>query len=136
VGEESKYIGLSERVNNDMPAYVATLLERKVGSLKGKRILIFGVSYKPDVADTRETSAIKFLKELRKREAIVFWHDPLVRTWNGESSAAVAGNYDFGFVLNLHSNMDFNDWKNAPIYTLMKSKNHPHWIALLSSEIR
>lgn len=136
VGEESKYISLSESVNNDMPAYVATLLESKVGSLKGKRILLFGVSYKPDVADTRETSAIKFLKELRKREAIVFWHDPLVRTWNGESSAAVAGNYDFGFVLNLHSNMDFNDWKNAPIYTLMKSKNHPHWIALLSSEIR
>jgi UDP-N-acetyl-D-glucosamine dehydrogenase len=136
VGEDSKYIGLSERVNNDTPAYVATLLERKVGSLKGKRILIFGVSYKPDVADTRETSAIKFLKELRKREAIVFWHDPLVRTWNGESSAAVAGNYDFGFVLNEHSNMDFTDWNDKPIYTLMKSKNHPHWIALLSSEIR
>jgi UDP-N-acetyl-D-glucosamine dehydrogenase len=52
---------------------------------------VVGVAYKPNVADVRETAAELVIKHLRDRGAVVSWHDEVVGTWHGESSAPLSG---------------------------------------------
>jgi UDP-N-acetyl-D-glucosamine dehydrogenase len=64
--------------------------------------LVVGVAYKPNVADVRETPAEIVIKELRKRGAIVAWHDDVVGNWQGETSSPLSG-ADISIVVTLHS---------------------------------
>ena len=52
-----------------------------LGGLKGKRIALFGVSYKEDVGDTRYSPAEIFFRAAVERGAAVIAHDPLVAKW-------------------------------------------------------
>jgi UDP-N-acetyl-D-glucosamine dehydrogenase len=54
------------------------------------------------VADVRETPAEIVIEELRKRGAVVSWHDDVVGNWRGESSAPLSG-ADISIVVTLHS---------------------------------
>lgn len=64
------------------PARVVDRLEqvmRELGhDLAGSRVLVVGVSYKPQVADTRNAPAIEVIRELRRRDAKPSYSDPLV----------------------------------------------------------
>jgi UDP-N-acetyl-D-glucosamine dehydrogenase len=131
-GRASHFIELSKRTNTEMPTYVACLLDQACGGLSGKRVLVVGVSYKPDVADTRESSAEPFIDELKRLGARVSWHDPLVKTWKGEKSAKLTKDFDLCFVLTAHESLDLSNWAGGPIYTLMPSTKHPEWISLLA----
>jgi UDP-N-acetyl-D-glucosamine dehydrogenase len=71
------------------------------GSLQGKSVLVVGVAYKPNVADVRETAAELVIKHLRDRGAVVSWHDEVVGTWLGESSAPLSG-ADIAVVITKH----------------------------------
>ena len=68
-----------------MPAYVVDraieLLNDHSRSLKGARVLVLGVSYKPDVADQRESPARVVARKLRSRGAVLAYHDPHVTGW-------------------------------------------------------
>ncbi|BCJ31568.1 nucleotide sugar dehydrogenase [Actinocatenispora sera] len=59
-------------------ARAVELLADTGGSLRGARILVVGVSYKPGVRDLRGSSALDILAELARRGAEVHYHDPLV----------------------------------------------------------
>jgi UDP-N-acetyl-D-glucosamine dehydrogenase len=73
-----------------MPNYIASRVETDLGkSLNNKKVLILGVAYKPNVADTRETPTKLLIDALRSRGADVSWHDPLVEHWNGEVSSSL-----------------------------------------------
>ena len=65
-----------------MPEYVVerigALLNEKGEPLRESRILVLGVAYKRDVADTRESPAIDIMTLLAKRGSIVSYHDPYV----------------------------------------------------------
>ena len=88
LGIETKFINLANETNLEMPNYIVSRIESDLGkTLKNKTILILGVAYKPNVADTRETPSKLLINELRKRGADVYWHDPLVELWNGEVSS-------------------------------------------------
>ena len=56
-GMISRYIKLSEELNHEMPKYCVEGLEAHYGKLNGKHVLVVGVSYKPDISDTRESPA-------------------------------------------------------------------------------
>jgi UDP-N-acetyl-D-glucosamine dehydrogenase len=71
------------------------------GSLQGKSVLVVGVSYKPNVADVRESAAELVIEHLRGRGAVVSWHDDVVGTWRGESSAPLRG-ADIAIVVTKH----------------------------------
>jgi UDP-N-acetyl-D-glucosamine dehydrogenase len=81
-GFEARFIELAGEVNSYMPKHVihkvADALNDREQSLKGSRILILGVAYKPDVSDTRESPALEIIHLLRERGAYVFYHDPHV----------------------------------------------------------
>ncbi len=67
--------------NNAMPIRCLNRLEGLLGSLKGKRLVLLGVSYRQDVADTRYSPSEDFVREAEKRGATVVCHDPLVVHW-------------------------------------------------------
>ena len=131
-GITSKYIALSEEINQRMPKYVAKRLMDECGDIKGKKVLVVGVSYKADISDTRESPAQPFIESLREFGAKVSWHDPLVSSWNGESSSLVAGAYDLAVVLVAHSNLSMSGWKGGPIFTTNFNPNYPDWKPLIS----
>jgi UDP-N-acetyl-D-glucosamine dehydrogenase len=131
-GVTSKYIALSEEINHRMPKYVARRLVDEYGDIKGKKVLVVGVSYKADISDTRESPAQPFIESLKEFGAEVSWHDPLVSTWNGESSSLVAGAYDLAVVLVAHSNLTMGGWKGGPIFTTNFNPRYPDWKPLIS----
>ena len=137
VGLPSKFIDLTSEVNAEMPAHLISAVNRKLGGLSGKKCLLIGVTYKPNIADTRETPASDVVRELRSMGVDVKWHDPLVEKWNGEESSPVDGRYDFGIVLAAHTALDLKGWKGAPVFSVRSDKRHSEWISLidLGSEV-
>jgi UDP-N-acetyl-D-glucosamine dehydrogenase len=71
-----------------------------------KTIVVVGVSYKSNVADTRETPAAAVIDLLREQGATVTWHDDLVGNWRGESSASISG--DIAVVVTRHDGLDIS----------------------------
>ena len=131
-GMTSKYIALSEEINHRMPKYVAKRLMDEYGDIKGKKVLVVGVSYKADISDTRESPAQPFIESLKEFGAEVSWHDPLVSSWNAQSSSSVAGEYDLAVVLVAHSNLSMSGWRGGPIFTTNFNPKYPDWKPLIS----
>ncbi|RPJ19541.1 MAG: nucleotide sugar dehydrogenase [Planctomycetaceae bacterium] len=81
-GFEPRFIDLATQVNSAMPRLVVSILVEVLNqherSLKGSKILLIGVSYKPNVNDARESPAIEIIGELWKRGAKVGYHDSYV----------------------------------------------------------
>ena len=102
LGVPATFIERANEVNLEMPKYVvARVAADNGGSLKGKKVQVIGVSYKPNVADTRETPAELVIEELKRVGADVNWHDDLVGTWHGQSSTALGG-AEIAIVVTLH----------------------------------
>ncbi|MFQ6016760.1 MAG: nucleotide sugar dehydrogenase [Kiloniellaceae bacterium] len=73
---------MAVEINRGMPLVsVRSVQDLLGGSLEGKRIALLGISYRPDVADTRHAPAAIFVGEARRRGATLQLHDPLVRHW-------------------------------------------------------
>jgi UDP-N-acetyl-D-glucosamine dehydrogenase len=91
-GAPATFIRRANEVNLEMSKYVVDRVQAdNGGSLQGKNVLVVGVAYKPNVADVRETAAELVIEHLRKRGAVVSWHDDVVGTWRGESSGSLSG---------------------------------------------
>jgi UDP-N-acetyl-D-glucosamine dehydrogenase len=79
-------------------------------SLKGSKVLVLGVAYKPDISDSRETPAEKLIHLLRNAGAEVSYHDPHVPEFDGLSSVPLEpGNYDCVAIVTNHSSIDYAD---------------------------
>lgn len=76
------FIELAGEVNTSMPAFVVSkpsrILNRHRKPLNGARILLLGVAYKRDIADMRESPALKLITLLEGEGAEVAYHDPYV----------------------------------------------------------
>ncbi|SMY00826.1 nucleotide sugar dehydrogenase [Brevibacterium antiquum] len=90
LGYPFRFVELAQEVNSSMPRYVvdriAELLNAERKPLNGSEVLLLGVTYKPDIADQRESPALPIAALLQRRGAIVEFHDPLVDTWQTENS--------------------------------------------------
>ena len=101
-GVTATFIQRANEVNLDMPKYIAGRVEKdNGGSLKGKKVLVVGVAYKPNVADTRETPAELLIKALENLGAVVSWSDSVVGSWQGKDSVALGG-VDIAVVVTKH----------------------------------
>ncbi len=90
-GLRSRFIELAGEVNVEMTRYVLAKLQEALNArgkpVRGSRVLVIGLAYKPDVADPRESPAFEVLDRLVKLGAEVAYHDPLIpkapamRTW-------------------------------------------------------
>ena len=113
-GLSTRFIDIANAVNLEMPAYVVKRLADEFGALEGKKIQIAGISYKPDISDTRESPAVELLHLLREARAEVSWHDPLVGNWNGEQSAPL-GKVDIAIIAAPHQVIDFAPWQSGDL---------------------
>jgi UDP-N-acetyl-D-glucosamine dehydrogenase len=114
-GVEATFIQRANEVNLEMPKYIAKrVLKDNGGSIKGKKVLVVGVAYKPNVADTRETPAELLIVALKDLGALVSWSDPVVGSWQGSESAPLAG-ADIAVVVTKHDVVSAEDiLKSSP----------------------
>ena len=115
VGVPAEFIKRANQVNLGMPAYVVSRVAKDVGSLKGKSVVVIGVSYKANVSDTREAPAVLVIEELKKQSAEVSWHDSVVGTWNGQSSSELEG-FDIAIVVTKHDAVSESSIKASAPY--------------------
>ena len=109
VGAGAKFIDLANEVNFEMPKKIIEEISRKRNeTISGKKILIIGISYKPNIADIRESPTLRLIEELRNLGNEVIWHDSLVKTWGTESSVDLnnISKTDFVIVSILHDAVD------------------------------
>jgi UDP-N-acetyl-D-glucosamine dehydrogenase len=78
-----EFIELAGKMNQAMPYVCVERIVRALNdagkSVRGSRIALLGVAYKPGVGDTRESPALKILELLREHGGDVVYHDPHVQ---------------------------------------------------------
>ncbi|HEX9380915.1 MAG TPA: nucleotide sugar dehydrogenase [Gaiellaceae bacterium] len=111
----TEFIELAGKVNANMPYFCRSLISQALNhgaqkSLNGSRILVLGVSYKPDINDVRESPAEKIMRLLHKAGADIDFHDPHVNEFDGMRSAEYAPEqYDCVVIVTAHSAIDYDD---------------------------
>ena len=122
----TRFIELAGEINTGMPDYVvhrvAEALNDKGKAIKGSRILILGLAYKPNVDDERESPSYRLLEKLSQRGAEVAYHDPYVPVirptrehaqWAGIQSApwdqATIGSFDVVIVATAHACVNYQE---------------------------
>jgi len=111
----TEFIELAGKVNQNMPYFCRSLISQALNhgrelSLKGSKVLILGVSYKPNVRDTRESPALKLIELLRNAGAEVAYHDPFVPELAEQGLSSVAldpAEHDCVVIVTAHSAIDY-----------------------------
>jgi UDP-N-acetyl-D-glucosamine dehydrogenase len=82
LGFHARFIELATHINEQMPEYVLGEVMRAMNTrgaaVRGAQVLVLGVAFKKDIADTRESTAIKLIDLLEQQGANVQYHDPYV----------------------------------------------------------
>jgi UDP-N-acetyl-D-glucosamine dehydrogenase len=91
LGYPFRFVELAQEINQRMPGYVADraaeLLNVQGKAVNGARILLLGVTYKANVADTRESPVPPLARRLLARGALLTYHDPYVAQWQVDGRA-------------------------------------------------
>ena len=136
-GIPTRFIELAGEINRAMPQHVVgrcvEALNEAGKPVKGSRILLLGLAYKPDVDDCRESPTFAVMDELEKLGAKIFYYDSFVPKipdtrehaeraglksveWN---EASIRKN-DLAVILTAHSGVDYQqlaDWSSAVVDT-------------------
>ncbi|WP_367321295.1 nucleotide sugar dehydrogenase [Streptomyces sp. HUAS ZL42] len=117
-GRTLRMVELAQQVNSRMPAYVvqraAALLNEHGKSARGARVLLLGVTYKPDLADQQGAPAQEVAIRLMELGASVSFHDPHVPSWSvldrpvprADSLYEAAADADLTILLQQHRTYD------------------------------
>jgi UDP-N-acetyl-D-glucosamine dehydrogenase len=85
IGRSTKFIELAGEINAQMPIYVVSqvinALNEQGRALRGAKVLVVGIAYKPNVSDVRESPAAEIIELLQAGGANVSYHDPHVKTF-------------------------------------------------------
>jgi UDP-N-acetyl-D-glucosamine dehydrogenase len=114
-GFYTEFVELAGKVNENMPYYCRSLISQALNhgrqrSLKGSKVLVLGVAYKPDISDVRESPALKIVELLRAAGSEVAYHDPHVPALPElrlESVALEPERYDCVAIVTDHSGIDY-----------------------------
>jgi UDP-N-acetyl-D-glucosamine dehydrogenase len=134
VGQQFRILEQAQDVNARMPNWVAArigeALNERAKPLKGAKVLVLGVAYKPDVGDVRESPSLRVMATLARRGAKLRFHDPFVDavTVNGrrmartELTAGAVGWADVVALLTPHSGYDL-DWLGRTAGLVFDARN-------------
>jgi UDP-N-acetyl-D-glucosamine dehydrogenase len=116
-GFYTEFIELAGKVNEEMPYFCRSLVSQALNhskemAMKGAKVLVLGVAYKPDIADLRESPALKLISLLHNAGADVAYHDPHVASFteNGLTMNSVAyepSEYDCVVIATDHHSIDY-----------------------------
>ena len=86
LGRPFRFVELAQEINEAMPQYVVERLQDALNDagkpLRGSRVLILGVTYKPNIADQRESPARPIATLLQRKGAVLTFHDPRINDWS------------------------------------------------------
>lgn len=78
----ARFIELASESNTNMPRYTVQKVQDALNNMgkpmKGSRVLVLGVAYKPDIDDLRESPALDVIHLMKQKGADVCYHDPYV----------------------------------------------------------
>jgi UDP-N-acetyl-D-glucosamine dehydrogenase len=121
LGYPFRFVELAQEINNGMPAYVVRrvqdILNKHGKPVRGSTVLLLGVTYKPDIADQRESPTTAVARHLLALGAEVIYHDPYVEAWRANGSSirraddpvAEAAAADVTILLQNHSEYDLDE---------------------------
>ncbi len=93
-GFECRFIELAGQINSSMPAYVVERIGEALNTtrkaINGSRVHVFGIAYKRDVSDMRESPALDVLELLHRRGATLSYTDPYVPTLQDKDLSLVS----------------------------------------------
>jgi UDP-N-acetyl-D-glucosamine dehydrogenase len=108
----TEFIELAGKVNQHMPYFCLEKIERALNDVskpvRGARVLLLGVAYKPGVSDLRESPALKIIRLLRERGGDVSYHDPFVPELSAFDlqSTDPSGECDLAVIVTAHPGVD------------------------------
>ena len=126
-GFECRFIELAGQVNGSMPEYVVQRVSDALNSAKkpinGSRVHLFGIAYKRDVNDIRESPALDVLELLGRRGAFVSYTDPWVplcrdgghQLVSVDFDAALAEGCDCAVITTDHASFDYARLARLPL---------------------
>jgi UDP-N-acetyl-D-glucosamine dehydrogenase len=113
-GFHTEFIELAGKVNEEMPYFCRSLISQALNhgaqkAMKGSRILVLGVAYKPNIGDVRESPALKIISLLQNAGAHISFHDPHVARVDDLASAAYEpAAYDCVVIVTDHADIDYD----------------------------
>jgi UDP-N-acetyl-D-glucosamine dehydrogenase len=136
-GQHTRFIELAGEINTAMPEYVVhtvgDALNDRRKAIKGSRILIVGLAYKPNVDDERESPSYVLMERLQKRGAVVAFYDPYVPVikptrehahWAGTKSVGwnreTVQSFDIALIATNHACVNYQElaqWANCIVDT-------------------
>ena len=121
LGYQFRFVELAEEISNRMPGYVVRrvqdLLNEHSQSLKGAKVLLLGLTYKPNISDQRETPSRDVANLLIEKGALVTGFDPHVSHFDVDSGVLplatnleiALGECDIAILLQTHSAFDLDE---------------------------
>ncbi|MFT4148387.1 MAG: nucleotide sugar dehydrogenase [Micrococcaceae bacterium] len=95
LGYPFRFVELAQEINDSMPEYVASRIQNLLKAdglpLKNSKVLLVGVTYKPNIADQRESPALPLANILLKKEVKISYFDPYVEKWNVNEDYSLKG---------------------------------------------
>ena len=133
----TRFIELAGEINTAMPDHVvhraAEALNDQGKAIKGSRILVLGLAYKPNVDDERESPSYRLLEKFKQRGAVVAYYDPHVPVirqtrehpqWAGTKSVlwdqATISGFDLVVIATAHAAVNYHelaDWAQRIVDT-------------------
>ncbi len=111
----ARFIELASEINTNMPRYVVSrvmeALNDRSKSLKGSKVLVLGVAYKPDIDDVRESPAMDVIGLLKQKGALVDYHDPYIP----------------------HIHHEYEGWKMESVSDMMKSVREADGVVIVTN---
>ena len=150
-GQNTRFIELAGEINTSMPAYVvhrvADALNDRKKAVKGSRILVLGLAYKPNVDDERESPSYHLMEMLTELGAEVAYHDPYVPVirptrehahWTGTKSVdwnrkTISG-FDLVLISTNHASVNYQElaeWSDC----IVDTRNAMAGIAVRSGQV-
>lgn len=117
----TRFIELAGEINEQMPHYVVTrvnyVLNQEKRPIKNSKILVWGLSYKKDIGDVRESAASDVIFDLLRKGAKVDYFDPYVEEFRVDNkvlrsikySPKILKNYDLVLILTDHSGFNYDE---------------------------
>ncbi len=131
--QHTRFIELAGEINTSMPDYVieqvALALNGECKPIKGSRILVLGLAYKPNVDDDRESPSYALIQKLQQRGGEIFYNDPYIPViryaheypqYLGWESTDITDDFDCILVATHHNEyreFDFSSYKCPVIDT-------------------
>ncbi|HLR36294.1 MAG TPA: nucleotide sugar dehydrogenase [Tissierellales bacterium] len=123
--ELANIIELSRKTNDNMPGHVLNRIDEILKDVEGtKKVSILGITYKPNIDDTRESPILELIDLLDKREGFeINVYDPYIKNHKYQKSSIIEASKDSDLIV-LGVNHDV--FKNLPLNDMaevMRNKN-------------